>query len=214
MSTFILGAITIAKATTPPSFYASSFGAGTLGSVKSMTCDGRLCHITANTQGRAGDVSIRLAFHSPTIVRWWLALDGNFSNNGAADDVIVGHKQPVAIMPLADKGSFYEVTATGTGQGDPVTSARVQKSSCLLSVVVDGETVFSEASPLAWNASSSWQTRTPPAPLPTLAGTRHCVASQLSARAPRRSAPRRGASTRQPDQGMVFWRRHAKWKPI
>ena len=53
-------------------------GTGMLGAVKSMTCDTHTCQLvasTAHTSGAAPDrVNLRIAFHSATTVRWWMAL--------------------------------------------------------------------------------------------------------------------------------------------
>lgn len=53
-----------------------------LGDIKAISCAGAECNITALVGLNSTDVvPLRLVFYTPSIVRWWLALDGNFSDN-------------------------------------------------------------------------------------------------------------------------------------
>ena len=124
----------------------------TLGDVSTFSCSGATCDIVATVANSAATVPLRLVFFSNNIVRWWLAVDGNFSENGAFDDVVVGGAEPVTVA-LADSGAYYQVSAPSS----PVV-ARVQKSPALLSLLVNGVVVAQEAAPLSWNSTSSWQT--------------------------------------------------------
>lgn len=132
-------------------------GPHTLSAVKTMSCAGAVCDIVASVDGGVSTAPLRLSFYTPQIVRWWLAVDGNFSDNGAADDVIVQTAVPVSAV-LSDVGTYYEVS-----QASKLASAvvvRVQKQPLLLSILVNGQTVVAEAAPLSWDAKSSWQTLT------------------------------------------------------
>ena len=141
----------------PQTGTASAAASSTLGDLVSMACAGPTCDVLAQVAGSpAATVPLRLVFYAPQIVRWWMALDGNFSNTGAAGDVIVGGGQPVTTV-LRDAGDYFEVTqAPRPATLDVV--ARVHKSPVLLTLLVDGQVVAAEAAPLSWNPTSSWQT--------------------------------------------------------
>ena len=75
-----------------------------LSNIQSIKCSGACCDIMATASTTFGKtleidntttilVPLRLVFWGPAIVRWWLAVDGNFSDTGTADDVIVGKPQ-------------------------------------------------------------------------------------------------------------------------
>lgn len=125
-----------------------------LGDVVNITCAGAVCALWAAVDGGA-PVPLRLSFYAPNIVRWWLAIDGNFSDVGAAADVIVGGGAPVTAV-IRDAGAYYEITQAAPPTPDVV--ARVGKSPVLLTLLVGGKVVAQEASPLSWNSTSSWQT--------------------------------------------------------
>ena len=130
--------------------------AGALGNLGNVSCAGALCSLSALADGGA-EVPLRLEFFAPHVVRWWLALDGNFSDNGFADDVIVGTLQPVSLA-LRDAGAYFEVTQTQSPAPTPSVVVRLAKSPLLLTILVDGQAVVQEAAPLAWNETSSWNT--------------------------------------------------------
>jgi hypothetical protein len=139
-----------------------SFGSGTLGDIKDIKCDSTVCQITASTANTSGadapaTVALRLYVHGSTIVRWWAQLDGNFSDIGAAADVLVGHS-PVALAPAVDKGNYGKVGPVVAPDDEPAVYARVYKSPCRLSLVVGDTVLMSEALPLSWNRHSMWQT--------------------------------------------------------
>ena len=123
-----------------------------LANVQSMTCAGATCSLVAATSG-GGTAPLRLAFYAPAIVRWWLAVDGNFSDTGTMGDVIVLNASTSITVALADRGDHYEVTSPASA-----VVARVQKAPALLTLLVGGAVVAQEAAPLAWNSTSSWQT--------------------------------------------------------
>jgi hypothetical protein len=53
-----------------------------LGAIESIKCADATCHILAAVDANETlTVPLRLSFYGPSTVRWWLALDGNFSNN-------------------------------------------------------------------------------------------------------------------------------------
>ena len=133
------------------------------------SCAASACDVSAFVGSTAQTVPLRLQFFAPQIVRWWLQLDGNFSDNGFADDVIVGAPQPVALT-LRDAGAYYEVTQSPAPPAGPSVAVRLAKSPLLLTVLVDGLAVVQEAAPLAWNDTTSWQTlaRDAAAPAPGL----------------------------------------------
>ena len=54
--------------------------AHSLSSIESVSCAGSTCSVLAAVDGGAGRVPLRLSFYAPSIVRWWLAVDGNFSD--------------------------------------------------------------------------------------------------------------------------------------
>ena len=126
-----------------------------LGDLVNMSCSGAVCDVWSHSDTGAA-VPLRLAFYAPQIVRWWLALDGNFSNIGAAADVIVGGSQPVTVA-LRDAGTYFEVTQT-TSPPSPVVVARVQKSPTLLTLLADGQITVQESAPISWNGAATWQT--------------------------------------------------------
>lgn len=129
-----------------------------LGTVQSVTCAGATCSVVASAS-TGGTVPLRLAFFAPAVVRWWLAVDGNFSDTGAADDVIVLNASAALTAAVADAGAYYQVTAPGSA-----VVARLTKAPALLSLLVGGVVVVQEAAPLAWNSTSSWQTLARDAP--------------------------------------------------
>jgi alpha-glucosidase len=133
---------------------AAAAGPYSLGDVQNITCAGSTCAIVSAVAGAAPGTTapLRLTFFTPQIVRWWLAVDGNFSDTGMEGDVIIGPAVPVPVT-LADQGAYYEVSASPTSS----VVARVQKSPTLLSLLVGGVLVAQELSPLAWNDTSSWQ---------------------------------------------------------
>jgi alpha-glucosidase len=133
---------------------------GALGDLANVSCAAALCSLSAFASGGAGaTVPLRLAFFAPQVVRYWLQLDGNFSDNGFADDVLVGTPQPVTLA-LRDAGAYYEVTQTQSPAPSPLVSVQLLKSPLQLTVLVDGRAVAQEAAPLAWNDTASWQTLT------------------------------------------------------
>jgi len=133
---------------------------GALGDLANISCAAALCSLSAFASGSSGaTVPLRLQFFAPQVVRYWLALDGNFSDNGFADDVLVGAPQPVTLA-LRDAGAYYEVTQS---QSPPLPAAlsvvaQLLKSPLQLTLLVGGHAVAQESAPLAWNGSSTWQT--------------------------------------------------------
>ena len=128
----------------------------TLGEVTSVTCNAAQCDISALSSAKA-TVPIRVVFRSPTVVRFWAAFDGNFTDNGAEDDVIVA-LPPSAKPPTAsvfDKGEHYEITVTGSAL-----IVSVAKSPMLVSFSWNGVSVVGERAPLTWNSTTTWQTTT------------------------------------------------------
>lgn len=75
----------------PPHIGAFIFGAlvisalgeqHSLGTVSSISCNNSLCEVSAFVDASTtSTVPLRLDFYAPSVVRWWLAVDGNFSNN-------------------------------------------------------------------------------------------------------------------------------------
>ena len=128
----------------------------TLSALSNISCAGAVCELSAFVDGGSTTVPLRLSFFAPQIVRYWLAVDGNFSDIGAATDVIVGGAAPVVAV-LRDAGSYFEVTQAAPPPAAAV-AARVNKSPLLLSLLVDGAVVAAEAAPLSFNDTSSWQT--------------------------------------------------------
>jgi len=105
--------------------------------------------------GGSATVPLRLQFWDPFTVRYWLALDGNFSDTGAASDVIVGQPSNGSFsLAVHDKGSTVDVVQVPAGR----VSVTFQKSPLLLSILVDGAVVVQESAPLSWNGISSWNT--------------------------------------------------------
>jgi hypothetical protein len=139
-----------------PASVLPDFGTGQLGALNSVGCKGSTCAIvckTANTTGAApATVPLRLTFVGPTTVQLWMQLDGNFSDIGAAADIIVGKPQPMTVM-AADKGAFYALSAAGS-----TVVVRLQKEPLQLSIVRDGQLALQEAAPLRWNRTGCWQT--------------------------------------------------------
>ncbi len=139
-----------------------TFGSGTLGAIKEIDCDSTTCRITAYTANTSASapalVAVRLSFHSPTVVRWWAQLDGNWSDDGAAADVLVGHRTPVALADAIDHGDYVEVQPKVGPTGEPPVIARVYKSACTLSLMVGDALVMSETVPLSWDVHAMWQT--------------------------------------------------------
>jgi hypothetical protein len=110
-------------------------------------------------------VPLRLVFFAPTVVRYWLAVDGNFSDDGCGADVIVGQPQNV-VVALRDAGTYWEVTqqasaaSAASAAAAPSVVAQLQKSPCLLTVLVDGHAVVQETAPLAWDDALGTSTQT------------------------------------------------------
>ena len=129
----------------------------TLSDLKTISCAGNECDITAyvDSAGSAETVPLRLTVVSGAIVRWWLAVDGNFTNNGTYPDVIVG-SFPAPTVSARDAGAYWEVTQLPAPTPNVV--VRLTKSPLLLTVLVNGEPVLQEAAPLSYNTTSSWQT--------------------------------------------------------
>lgn len=130
--------------------------ATSLSSLQSLSCSGAQCDIVASTSD-SRTVPLRLIFWSHASVQWWLAVDGNFSNVGAAADVIVGKLQAVAVQSPVDRGAFWEIS-TLPESAEPLLTVRLTKSPLLLSVLLEGAELLRETASLAWNSSSSWQT--------------------------------------------------------
>jgi len=126
-------------------------GPSSLATLLNMSCGGSVCSLTARASD-GGVVPLRLSFYTPSIVRWWLAIDGNFSDIGAAADLLVVPPQGVACTAL-DQGEYYEVSQV------PPSSVKVhvQKAPVLLTILVDGQVVVQESSPTSWNSTSTWQ---------------------------------------------------------
>ena len=134
-----------------------------MGAVQSLKCAGATCNIVAATSSSStsaasagSTVPIRLIFRSPTVVRLWAAFDGNFSNNGMEDSVIMPvsdtAKPPVATA--ADKGTHWEVSVSGSTLVVSVTKS----PHMLVSYAWSGATVVAETAPLSWNSTTTWQT--------------------------------------------------------
>lgn len=137
----------------------------TLGDLQTISCAGAVCDVVARVGATTDTAPLRVSFWGPSVVRYWLAVDGNFSNTGCADDVIVGTAQPVVVVQR-DAGAFVELSQAAAPTPNVV--VRLNKSPLLLSIWVDGAPVVQEASPLSWNTSDSWQTLArDAAPLPT-----------------------------------------------
>ena len=144
---FVLSALTAHAAT------------NTLGSLSSISLapgvDPNTCSLIATVAGGSATVPLRLQFWDPFTVRYWLALDGNFSDTGAASDVIVGQPSNGSFsLAVHDKGSTVDVVQVPAGR----VSVTFQKSPLLLSILVDGAVVVQESAPLSWNGISSWNT--------------------------------------------------------
>ena len=136
----------------------------TLGDVASVTCAGSTCAIVAKVAGDASaTVPLRLVFFAPSVVRYWLAVDGNFSDDGCGGDVIVGQPQNV-VVALRDAGAYYEITqqsASGAAAAAaPSVTAQLQKSPCQLTLLVDTNAVVHEVAPLAWDDALGTSTQT------------------------------------------------------
>jgi alpha-glucosidase len=149
-------AAALALASALPAARAAADAPLSLGAVQSVTCAGATCAVVAAVAGGAqpATVPLRLTFYAPSIVRWWLAVDGNFSDTGAADDVIVAPPSGDLAASAVDAGAYWEVSAPGA----PVVARLAKAPAALLSLYVGGALVAAEAAPLAWNATSSWQT--------------------------------------------------------
>jgi alpha-glucosidase len=136
----------------------------TLGDVASVTCAGSTCAIVAKVAGDASaTVPLRLVFFAPSIVRYWLAVDGNFSDDGCGSDVIVGQPQNV-VVALRDAGAYYEITqqsaSDAAAAAAPSVTAQLQKSPCQLTLLVDTNAVVHEVAPLAWDDALGTSTQT------------------------------------------------------
>ena len=131
-----------------------------LGDVVSVNCAGSTCAVVAKVAGDASaTVPLRLVFFAPTVVRFWLAVDGNFSDDGCGSDVIVGQPQNV-VVALRDAGAYYEITQTSASAAAPSVVAQLQKSPCQLTLLVDGHAVVQEVAPLAWDDALGTSTQT------------------------------------------------------
>lgn len=128
--------------------------------LKNISCAGSTCSLLASldTPTSGATVPLRLTLFSSTIIQYWLAIDGNFSDVGAAADVIVAKPSSSLTAVLADKGAYYEVTQSPPSS--PTVVVRLQKSPLLLTIMVDGQAVVTESTPLTYNSTSSWQTLT------------------------------------------------------
>ena len=128
-----------------------------LGSIVNITCGTTsTCNITSLVApSTTTSVPLRLVFHTPTIIQWWLQLDGNFSDIGAAADIIVGISIPINLL-LTDKGTFYEISQIPSSSSAP--TVHIEKATSLFSIYLNNTLVVSESSPLTWNSTSSWQT--------------------------------------------------------
>jgi alpha-glucosidase len=128
----------------------------TLSNLHSISCTGPQCNITAEVDGDSSQiVPLRLVFWGPNVVRYWLAIDGNFSDTGTMDDVIVGVPSNDLIASLTDAGNYYQITVSNS-----TTVVQLVKSPLTLTVLSSGRLVLQEAAPLSWNSTSSWQTLT------------------------------------------------------
>lgn len=126
-----------------------------LSSLTSITCANGTAQCEISALGSDGStVPLRLVFWGPSTVRWWLALDGNFSDTGLLGSAIIGQPAPGLAVTQRDAGEYIEVSLQPPG----AVAARLQKSPLLLTLLVDGAPVLQEAAPLAWNATSTWQT--------------------------------------------------------
>jgi hypothetical protein len=149
------------KAALTAAFYAAFFCSvaaqetHALGSLHNITCASSGCQLFAFDGVSTNLVPLRLTFWGPSVVQYWLALDYNFSDIGAAKSVIVGKAAPLALT-LTKVGGGWEVTPTVPSS--PSVVARLQSSPLQLTLLVDGQVVVTEAAPLAWDGSSSWQT--------------------------------------------------------
>ena len=124
-----------------------------LGALQSLSC-GSVCNLTVSVAGGGGaTVPLQLSFWGPSIVRWWLAVDGNFSDTGAASDVIVTPSQAITISAVETQ-DYYELQQTPPAS----VFVRVGKAPVLLTIFVDGKAVVTEQAPLTWNGTSSWET--------------------------------------------------------
>ena len=133
----------------------SAMSLGSLSSIVLSPGDGpNTCALTATVAGGSSTVPLRLQFWDQFTVRYWLAVDGNFSDTGAASDVIVGLPNASFSLSITDRGTSVDVVQVPAGR----VSVTLQKSPLLLSILVDGAVVVQEAAPLAWNDFSSWNT--------------------------------------------------------
>ena len=133
---------------------AAQAAAHTLGDLLSLTCAGSTCSAEASVDGDASTtVPLRLQFYGPATIRWWLAVDGNFSDATGMPEVIVGAPAPGLAVAQRDGGAYYELSTPASN-----VTVRLQKSPLLLTLLVSGAPVLQESAPLAWNSTSSWQT--------------------------------------------------------
>jgi alpha-glucosidase len=133
----------------------------TLTSLTAISCAGAQCELTAGTSA-GGSAPLRLAFWGPATVRWWLALDGNFSDPGLIGSAIIGAPAPGLAVQQRDGGAYYELTLAGAPAG--AATVRLQKAPLLLTLLVNGAPVLQEAAPLSWDGASTWQTLVRDAP--------------------------------------------------
>jgi len=132
----------------------------TLSDLRNISCTLNTCYLVASVDSTSSGtlVPLRLTLFSSTIVQYWLAIDGNFSDVGAAADVIVGKPTSPLSAVLSDKGNFWEITQAPAFSPNVV--VHLQKSPLLLTILVNGQAVVTEATPLTYNSTSSWQTLT------------------------------------------------------
>ena len=105
-------------------------GVVSLASLESFNCSARQCDLRCSTTDAAASASagLRLVFHAPDVVQHWLSIDGNWSDVGAAADVIVGPRAPVAVGAPNETAAAVSVTLNGS------LTVSVAKAGCLLSV--------------------------------------------------------------------------------
>jgi alpha-glucosidase len=126
----------------------------TLSNLHSINCSMAQCDIIGEVDGDSTQtVPLRLVFWDTSVVRYWLAIDGNFSDIGTADDVIIGKPSTSVTISINDSGSYYEISATNSS-----VTLHLNKSPMLLSVFENTLLVLQETIPLSWNSTTSWQT--------------------------------------------------------
>ncbi|MEV0291268.1 NPCBM/NEW2 domain-containing protein [Kribbella sp. NPDC050820] len=108
----------------------------------------------------AGAAKVRVAFLKDDVFRLWLASDGNFTDpantpptdpNAPASNIVVKTDYGTPRTSWRDRGSYYSMT---TGKIE----VRAQKSPLRFSVHrSNGQLVWAETAPLAWNDTSTTQ---------------------------------------------------------